>query len=115
MKSKALFVFMGIICIGLMNCGEQTTGSQWNPDDFNKSPGQVTLFTANPTTIKKGESSTLKWQTFDAEKVEINQGIGEVPIAGTKQVSPTVTTTYKCTATSRDGSNFKECTVTVTE
>ena len=113
MKSRALLV--GIIFIGLIACSNQPTDQQWNPDDFNKSPGQVTAFTASPASIKKGESSTLSWQTFDATKVEINQGIGEVAIAGTKLVSPTVTTTYRCTATSNDGSNYKDVTVTVTD
>jgi len=113
MKSPVLFI--GVILIGLMCCSQQTSDSQWAEEDFAKSPGIVTIFTASPATIKKGESSTLTWQTFDAEKVEIDQGIGEVAVGGTKTVSPTVTTTYKCTATSRDGSNFKTCTVTVTD
>ena len=112
---KSLVLFVGVILIGLTCCSQQTTGEDWGPDDFNKSPGIVTIFTASPTSIKKGESSTLTWQTFDAEKVEIDQGIGEVAVAGTMNVSPTVTTTYKCTATSRDGANSKTCTVTVTE
>ena len=68
---------------------------------------------ASPTDICSGGSSTLSWQTTDADSVNIDQGIGSVtPVAGgTETVYPTTTTTYKLTATNTVGS--ATCSVTV--
>ena len=68
-------------------------------------------FTANPTTIPQGQSSTLTWNTNNATSVSIN-GIGEVS-SGSESVSPTVTTTYTLTATGPGGTATVSVTVTV--
>ncbi|HPT26543.1 MAG TPA: OmpA family protein, partial [Bryobacteraceae bacterium] len=58
----------------------------------------ITKFSANPSRIKAGESSTLTWQVTNAKSVEIS-GVGAVnESSGSIQVSPKVTTTYKLTA-----------------
>ena len=46
----------------------------------------IVYFTANPSTIKLGEKSTLSWEVHDCTSVEIDEGIGKV--------SPLRTTTY---------------------
>ena len=77
-------------------------------------PPTITSFTANPTTIHSGESSTLSWNVKDATSVSINQGVGAVAVTtGTKSVSPTDTTTYTLTATNADGTRTATCTVTI--
>src|SRR5436309_4582862 len=53
--------------------------------------------TANPETIDKGQSSTLTWQTLNATDVSI-EGVGAVDPNGSKQVTPTDSTTYTLTA-----------------
>jgi hypothetical protein len=64
--------------------------------------GAVILrFTALPTNINSGESSTLSWATQNAVTVTLN---GQAVAAnGSQVVSPTTTTTYTLTATGTDG------------
>jgi hypothetical protein len=63
----------------------------------------ISKFSANPSRIIAGESSTLTWQVANAKSVEIS-GIGAVnESSGSIQVSPLVTTTYKLTAKSDAG------------
>ncbi|MBY0310138.1 hypothetical protein K2Q16_03270 [Patescibacteria group bacterium] len=55
-------------------------------------------FTASPTVIFRGDSSTLTWSTSNATSVSINQGINTVDADGTRSVSPQANTTYTLTA-----------------
>jgi hypothetical protein len=71
----------------------------------------VLSFTANPTSINSGQSSTLSWQVSNADSVSIS-GIGAVAAGGTTNVSPTTTTTYTLTAVK--GTQTTTATVTVT-
>ena len=64
---------------------------------------RIITFNASPATIQTGESSTLAWQTENAETVTISS-LGNSAVNGTAQVSPTATTTYTITATGRGGS-----------
>src|SRR5258708_15068224 len=73
-------------------------------------PPPTVTFTANPTTISQGQSSTLTWQTTNATAVTIS-GIGNEPPNGSVQVSPTATTTYQLTATGTGGSTPGSATV----
>jgi len=59
----------------------------------------INSFSANPSTITEGESSTLSWSVTDATSVTIDNGIGSVALIGTTAVNPTTNTTYTLTAT----------------
>ena len=48
----------------------------------------------DPTTIDSGESARLDWSSIGAAYAQIDNGIGEVPVNGSKIVSPAITTTY---------------------
>lgn len=71
------------------------------------------LFTANPSSIVPGGSSTLTWETSNATSVSINNGIGAVAADGSRVVSPAVTTTYVLTVTGTNNQTT-DCTTTVT-
>ncbi|HLP86883.1 MAG TPA: hypothetical protein VK153_03370, partial [Candidatus Paceibacterota bacterium] len=58
---------------------------------------QINHFTASPSSITKGESSTLSWDTTDCNSVSISS-IGTVSTSGSRSVSPTSTKTYTLTA-----------------
>ncbi len=73
----------------------------------------VNSFTATPSTITAGQISTLQWDVNGATSVSINQDIGVVYPSGTKEVSPTVTTTYVLTARNNAGSVTASATVTL--
>jgi len=77
-----------------------------------KSPAPTVSFTANPTTIAAGQSSTLTWSTANATDVSIN-GTAE-PLNGSVAVSPPQTGNYTLTATGPGGATSVTVTVTVT-
>jgi hypothetical protein len=65
---------------------------------------------ASPVTIARGQTSTLSWESSDADGVEI-PGVGEFGATGSTTVSPTVSTTY--TLIARNGAGERTCSVTV--
>jgi peptidoglycan-associated lipoprotein len=69
--------------------------------------------TAEPSSIDRGESATLRWSSTDATEASINQGIGSVGTSGTRSVSPTSSTTYTITVKGPGGSASASATVTV--
>ncbi len=74
---------------------------------------RIVRFTANPSTIRAGQSSTLVWQIENAESAEIS-GIGRVdPRSGTSTVAPTRTTEYRLTARNRTSEVSETVTVIV--
>ncbi len=74
---------------------------------------QVVRFTATPSQIAAGQSSTLAWNVTNATSVSIS-GVGSgLNAQGTATVSPTTTTTYTLTATGASGQTVT-ATVTVT-
>jgi hypothetical protein len=71
----------------------------------------ITSFTASPTEIARGGSSTLKWKTSGASSISLEPGFGTVDASGTLQVSPTETTSY--TLTTINAGNTVKATATV--
>jgi len=72
----------------------------------------IASFTATPSAINAGESSTLAWTVNGADEVTVTT-IGNVPATGSAPVSPTVTTTYRLTARKGTQESFATATVTV--
>lgn len=66
-------------------------------------PPTILSFTASPSPIPLGGTSTLFFSTSGAATVTIDNGVGTVPSNGSVSVSPTTTTTYTLTATGQDG------------
>ncbi len=60
-------------------------------------------FQANPTTINKGDSTTLSWSTTNATQVAIAPEVGPVAAEGSTKVSPSDSVTYTLTATGPGG------------
>lgn len=76
----------------------------------------VATFTAEPSAIEKGASSTLRWLVKDATKVTITAGVGEVTtLDGSRSVFPGATTTYRLMAEGPGGTAESSATVTVTQ
>jgi myo-inositol-hexaphosphate 3-phosphohydrolase/glucose/arabinose dehydrogenase/lysophospholipase L1-like esterase len=78
-------------------------------------PPTVDSFTASPTTINQGESTTLAWTTTGASNVTIDNGVGTGAGDGNTIVSPATTTTYTLTVTNTAGSDNATVTVNVIE
>jgi len=74
----------------------------------------IDFFTASPSTISHGQSTTLMWGKVDnATSAVIDQGIGGVATPGSTTVSPATTTTYTLSASGCGGTVTKQVTVTV--
>jgi len=67
----------------------------------------------SPTSINKGDSATLSWNSTDATQLTIEPEIGAVTAQGSTKVSPSDSTTYTITATGPGGSASATATVTV--
>ncbi|MCP5111823.1 MAG: OmpA family protein, partial [bacterium] len=75
----------------------------------------VNTFVAEPSSIQRGQSATLRWSVSNANSVSINQGIGTVQSSGTRRVFPSNSTTYTLTAKGPGGSATGTARVTVTQ
>ncbi len=72
----------------------------------------IASFTASPTSITAGASSTLSWSISGATSASISPG-GGIGASGSASVTPGSTTTYTLTASNAAGSVTRQVTVTV--
>lgn len=68
---------------------------------------------ANPTSINKGDSTTLSWTSTDATQLTISPEVGAVSAQGSTRVTPSDSTTYTITASGPGGSADSSVRVTV--
>jgi phospholipase C len=82
-------------------------------------PPEITSFTAKPTAVNAGQTSTLTWATSNATSITITPPLpvgddsGPLPTSGSATVPVSATTTFSLTATG-PGGNAGPQTVTVT-
>jgi hypothetical protein len=70
-------------------------------------------FSSNPSTINAGGTSTLLWNVTGATSVSIDQGIGQVNVAGTRVLSPTKSTAYTISATNSAGTVIRSSAIII--
>ena len=68
---------------------------------------------ASPTSISKGESATLSWNSTDATQLTIAPEVGAVTAQGTTKVTPSDSTTYTIPAAGPGGSASATASVAV--
>jgi len=76
-------------------------------------PARIMSFTAEPQTVKPGESVTLKWAVENPRTTTIEPTVGRAVPAGEMRLSPAATTTYTLTVTGVNGTLTRTVTVTV--
>jgi len=104
-------VLIALACVALAGCGVIMP----NSSSGTGSAPAIISFTANPTGINSGASSTLSWTVIGATSIAITPGtFTSAAASGSTTVSPTATTTYTLTATNAAGSTTSTATVTVT-
>jgi len=69
---------------------------------------------ANPTSLNKGDATTLSWSSTNATQLTIAPEVGAVAPEGSTKVSPADSTTYTITAGGPGGSADSSVRVTVT-
>lgn len=76
-------------------------------------PVRIMAFTAEPSSIKPGESTTLKWAVENPRTTTIEPAIGRAVPSGEMRVTPAATTTYTLTVTGVNGTLTRSVTVMV--
>ena len=71
-------------------------------------------FVAEPSTIERGQSATLRWRVGNATDISIDHGIGAVQAQGSRRVFPSESTTYTLAAKGPGGADSGTASVTVT-
>ncbi|HTC36654.1 MAG TPA: OmpA family protein [Bryobacteraceae bacterium] len=73
----------------------------------------INSFTAEPSTIEPGQSSTLRWSITGATDMTINNGVGAVQSQGQRQVFPRASTSYTLTVRGPGGMDSRSVNVEV--
>jgi peptidoglycan-associated lipoprotein len=74
---------------------------------------RINSFTAEPRSIERGQSSTLRWSVANATNISLDQNIGAVNANGNRQVFPANTVTYTLTASGGGATDTRSVTVEV--
>ncbi len=90
-----------------------TPGEESAPASGTEGQPVIVTFTASPPEVAVGESATLSWNVTGATTISIDQGIGEVSLNGSKEVSPATSTVYTLTAAGAAGSVTRTVAVNV--
>ncbi|HWR17267.1 MAG TPA: peptidoglycan-associated lipoprotein Pal [Terriglobales bacterium] len=109
MKWAMLIVTMAAI-ITLGACKKKVQPPPPTPPPPPAAP--TATLSANPSTIEKGQSTTLTWQTTNADDVTL--GPNKVDANGSASVSPTESTTFRLIAKGPGGTKEETARVTVT-
>jgi len=110
-RAGLLALFSAFLIVS--GCQKKVTAPP-KPAEAPPAPARPTVtLQANPTTVNKGESSTLSWNSTDATQLSIDPGVGTVTAEGSTKVTPSDSTTYTITATGPGGSATATAAVSV--
>src|SRR5215472_877869 len=73
----------------------------------------INQFTAEPNSIERGQSATLRWSVSNATDISIDPSVGTVQANGSRTVFPSNSTTYTLTARGEGGAAKATATVNV--
>jgi len=74
---------------------------------------EISDYSLTPAGIDRSSSAIISWDVKNAASVNIDHGIGEVPLTGQAAVSPLYSTTYKITAANSVGTRTRSITLNV--
>ena len=107
-----LAIFVALLAVG---CKKKPAPITAPPPPPPPAPAKVVArLAANPTSIERGQSSTLEWSTENAATIRIEPEIGVVAATGSRSVRPEQSTTYRLTAEGPGGSGDATARITVT-
>src|SRR5437016_2840134 len=76
-------------------------------------PAPTITLRANPTTINRGQPTTLQWEARNAATVRIEPGLGDVMATGNRAVNPASSVTSQATAMGPGGTATDAAGITV--
>jgi len=115
-----LALLLGIVVIGA-GCAKKVAPPpavakvEPPPPPPKPAPAPTIRLSASPSTIEKGQATTLSWSSTNASSVTIDGGVGTVEASGNRTLRPTTSTTYTARADGPGGNATAETRVTVME
>jgi peptidoglycan-associated lipoprotein len=116
LASRSLFragLVAALAAVFTVGCHKKVTPPPPPPAPAPAAARPTVTLQASPSSINKGESSTLTWNSTDATQLSIDSGVGTVTAQGSTKVTPSDSTTYTITATGPGGSASATATVSV--
>jgi peptidoglycan-associated lipoprotein len=111
---RAGLVTMLIAAVFTFGCKKPPKAPPPAPPAPAPAPARPTVtLQASPTSINKGESATLSWNSTDATQLSIDPGVGAVTAQGSTKVTPSDSTAYTITASGPGGNATATASVTV--
>jgi peptidoglycan-associated lipoprotein len=112
-KKITMYAFLAALAavLTLAGCAKKVAKVTPPPPPASTPAPTVTL-AANPSVVQPGQSSTLTWQTSNANEVTI-AALGTLPASGSRAVTPGETTTYTLVAKGPGGTNEASASVSV--
>src|ERR1700738_4404187 len=111
---RALLVAGLVATIFTGGCKKKPVATTPPPPAPAPAPAQPTVtLSADPSSIDKGDSSTLSWSSTNATQLTIAPEVGTVTAEGSTKVTPSASTTYTITASGPGGSANATARVTV--
>jgi hypothetical protein len=109
---RALYALLAVLFAGAASA--QAPPPAGFPGTPPPSPPAIILeFTALPTMVAAGASTTLRWEAINAYSLTLAPLLGPVATRGSQRVTPAATTTYTLEATGAGGSTRRTVTVIV--
>ncbi|MGH9395687.1 MAG: peptidoglycan-associated lipoprotein Pal [Terriglobia bacterium] len=115
-KKRVLAVLVGLLGVILLAgaCHKKKIAAPPPPAPPPKAAAPTVTLSAEPSTIEKGQSSTLSWTSTNGTTMDVQPGVGSVQAQGSTTVTPDESTTYTITATGPGGTETATARVTVT-
>ena len=110
-KTFALLAAFAVV-LSLAGCAKKAAKVQ-PPPPPTPAPAPTATLAANPSAVQAATTSTLTWQTSNANEITI-AGLGTLPPSGSRSVTPSASTTYTLVAKGPGGTNEANARVTVT-
>lgn len=121
-KSLPVCLVAAVVALSV-GCGERkttpiATGGTTSPrasapTDQPKAPAPTVTLEVSPSSIDRGEQTTLSWSSTNAGSIVIDNGVGNVAENGSIVVSPLDSTTYSAVANGPGGQAQASARVTV--
>jgi peptidoglycan-associated lipoprotein len=115
MRSRFLVQFAPILIVVLLSagCAKKVAKATPPPPPAAQPPAPTATLAATPAAIQRGQSTQLTWHTSNATEITI-AGIGTVASSGSRNVTPSESTTYELVAKGAGGTANADTRVTVT-
>jgi peptidoglycan-associated lipoprotein len=102
-----------VVALFVAGCAKKPVATTAPPTQAPPPARPTVTLQANPTSLNKGDSTTLSWSSTNATQLTVSPEVGAVAPEGSTKVTPADSTTYTITASGPGGSADASVRVTV--